>query len=66
MVSRALAMMGDPLAVARIIDPNQKLGFDHPNLYPDLAWKRLGQMADEGSAEAARLVKTLQEKGKNR
>lgn len=64
MVTQALKTMGDPLAVARIIDPNQKFGFNHPNLYPDLAWQRLREMANEGSAEAARLVGTLERNGK--
>jgi TPR repeat protein len=64
MVIQALATMGDPLAIARIIDPAQKFGFNHPNLFPDLAWKRLQEMANEGSAEATRLLKTLQQNGK--
>jgi hypothetical protein len=64
MVAQALKTMGDPLAVARIIDPNQKFGFNHSNLYPDLAWHRLREMANEGSAEAARLVGTLERNGK--
>jgi TPR repeat protein len=66
MVAQALKTMGDPLAVARIIDPTQKFGFNHPNLYPDLAWQRLREMANEGSTEAARLVGTLQRNGKGR
>ena len=64
MVARALKMMGNPLSVARIIDPTLRFGFYHTNLYPDLAWHRLHQMADEGSAEASRLIAELTKKGK--
>ena len=64
MVVRALKMMGNPLNVARIIDPTLPFGFNHPNLYPDLAWNRLRKMADEGSAEAARLIRELTKNGK--
>lgn len=64
MVARALQIMGNPLSVARIIDPTLPFGFNHSNLYPDLASNRLRQMSDEGSAEAARLLAELKEKGK--
>jgi hypothetical protein len=64
MVARALKMMGNPLNVARIIDPTLPFGFNHPNLYPDLTWNRLRKMADEGSAEAARLIRELTKNGK--
>jgi TPR repeat protein len=63
MVARALKMMGNPLNVARIIDPTMRFGFNHTNLYPDLTWNRLRQMADEGSAEASRLIGELTRKG---
>jgi hypothetical protein len=64
MVARALKRMGNPLSVAHIIDRSVPFGLDHTNLYPDLAWNRLRQMADNGSAEAARLVGELKAKGK--
>jgi TPR repeat protein len=64
MVARALKTMGNPLSVAHIIDRTVPFGLDHTNLYPDLAWNRLREMADNGSAEAARLVGELKAKGK--
>jgi len=57
-------MMGNPLSVARIIDPSLRFGFNHPNLYPDLTWNRLREMADGGSAEASRLILELTKNGK--
>jgi TPR repeat protein len=63
-VMKALKMMGNPFMIARIIDPTLPGGFYHKNLFPDLAWNRLREMADNGSAEAARLVGELKAKGK--
>jgi len=64
MVARALKTMGNPTFVAHIIDRTVPFGLDHTNLYPDLTWNRLRQMADNGSSEAARLVGELKAKGK--
>jgi TPR repeat protein len=64
MVARALKTMGNPNSVAHIIDRTVPYGLDHTNLYPDLTWNRLREMADNGSAEAARLVGELKAKGK--
>jgi hypothetical protein len=57
-------MMGNPFMIARIIDPTLPGGFYHKNLFPDLTAARLRKMADNGSAEAARLVGELKAKGK--
>jgi TPR repeat protein len=63
-VLKALTMMGNPFMIARIIDPTLPGGFYHKNLFPDLTAARLRKMADNGSAEAARLVGELKAKGK--
>ena len=64
LVTQAFKMMGNPLSVARIIDPTQRFGFYHANLYPAVAWSRLREMADAGSTEASRLVAQLKKSGK--
>jgi TPR repeat protein len=64
MVAQALKTMGNPHSVAHIIDRTVPFGLDHTNLYPDLAWNLLREMAENSSAEAAKLVEELKAKGK--
>jgi TPR repeat protein len=64
MVAKALKTMGNPLMVARIIDPTLPGGFYHNNVFPDLTVARLRAMSGEGSAEATRLLGTLMQTGK--
>jgi hypothetical protein len=64
MVGKALKMMGNPLMVARIIDPTLPGGFYHKNVFPDLTATRLREMSKAGSAEATRLLTTLTKAGK--
>ncbi len=64
MVEQALKTMGNPLMVARIIDPTLLGGPSHRNLFPDLTVGRLSAMSSEGSAEATRLLATLTQGGK--
>lgn len=64
MVQKALKTMGNPLMVARIIDPTLPGGFYHNNVFPDLTAARLRAMSGEGSAEATRLLTTLIQTGK--
>jgi hypothetical protein len=63
-VAKALKTMGNPLMVARIIDPTLPGGFYHKNVFPDLPAARLSEMSSEGSAEATRLLATLTQSGK--
>lgn len=64
MVEKALKGMGNPLLVARIIDPTLPGGASHRNLFPDLTAARLSEMSSAGSAEATRLLATLTQGGK--
>jgi len=64
MVEKSLKTMGNPLMVARIIDPTLTGGFYHSNVFPDLTVARLSAMSGEGSAEATRLLRTLMQTGK--
>ncbi len=64
MVKKALQTMGNPLMVARIVDPTLPGGQYHRNIFPELTAARLSEMSSAGSAEAKRLLTTLTQHGK--